>query len=947
MGQRQSHRAPHGVASGPSSSVEPIPEEGVSLRFVLDFARQHKWRLRGLTTSEVCAKFVMPATRERACSYASLLKAKGRTEGLVGRANVFVSHAWRYLFLDLVEALREQWEREGSNPETYLWLDVFVNNQHGTGERPFEWWTTAFTSSLSSIGRAWVVLIPWDDPIYVQRIWCLFELYTIELQTIQREIIFPARERRRFLRYLVTDFNAVSGVLERISHIDIEKATAFKLSDQEAILRLVQQTVGFSRLNATIFAALKRWFATAAESALGDSDAGISAKEKDKLILRVGTVLLDEHPEKSKQLFLGLIAKLDAEAASAKKNELLPSVLVNLSTILIRQNNFEEAEKCFSRAMQIIEEQGDDLSLLIPTLINYTALYIEAGKHEHAETIALRTLKLAEGATKWLPAESLSLLYSHLGNIKSAQRDFPQAEIYFRHSLALIEEKLGATHPMVASALILLSDLCVVLKKLDEAEILLTRSLQIREKVYGKNDFEVAMCLCSIAFLFEHRGDVDRQMQTLQRVASVQDANPQSSHKVVSAGLDKLSRSLCERRQYEQALLLAQRTLERTTYHDLVLNLRLTIADSLYGLGRLDEAEREYHSFLELYQTEADKMEHHEQPKPEEQDLQQHATLTVPTDPERGFAEIRLLGALENLVHIKMRKEHEWEAEPLLLRQLQLIRKYSGESWGTFKPLLLLGAAYNAQHKAAQAEETLLQASKLLESLGTENEPSSGFQQQVELGLVKCYVLQRRFDEARLLVEKNIGEYSETTVQLKDVPLLYYLGNLWFEQGHLEEAERHYLRAIRLCEPLVEQEKWVSEGLAGSLVGLASVLRLQKRLDEAEVALRRALALIEKTQRTVVARCCLSLGRLLSERGDPETALPLLNRALTIAKSTKRQRLIAEVSQCLGEALAVLGMEQEGKQCLQQALAAFSELGIDPECQRVQESLERLGGVQT
>jgi hypothetical protein len=75
---------------------------------------------------------VKPLTESRACA---LLDTLPKAE--VGRATVFVSHAWRYVFEDVVSAI-EMADTSSPPEEARYWFDLVNNSQHGTAERPFE-----------------------------------------------------------------------------------------------------------------------------------------------------------------------------------------------------------------------------------------------------------------------------------------------------------------------------------------------------------------------------------------------------------------------------------------------------------------------------------------------------------------------------------------------------------------------------------------------------------------------------------------------------------------------------------------------------------------------------------------------------------------------------------------------------------------------------------------
>ena len=58
-----------------------------------------------LTTADVCEKLIKPVTVQYGCSFCEYLECIDSS--LVGNATVFVSHAWRFKFVAVVEAFLE------------------------------------------------------------------------------------------------------------------------------------------------------------------------------------------------------------------------------------------------------------------------------------------------------------------------------------------------------------------------------------------------------------------------------------------------------------------------------------------------------------------------------------------------------------------------------------------------------------------------------------------------------------------------------------------------------------------------------------------------------------------------------------------------------------------------------------------------------------------------
>ena len=81
--------------------------------------------LEGMRTSDVCDKYIKPVTDGAMSSYCEYLVAQGYKScrgSAVGIATVFISHAWKCLFLDVVDALEYHFRTE---PDLIVWFDLF------------------------------------------------------------------------------------------------------------------------------------------------------------------------------------------------------------------------------------------------------------------------------------------------------------------------------------------------------------------------------------------------------------------------------------------------------------------------------------------------------------------------------------------------------------------------------------------------------------------------------------------------------------------------------------------------------------------------------------------------------------------------------------------------------------------------------------------------------
>jgi tetratricopeptide (TPR) repeat protein len=249
-----------------------FPRIGIKLSYFptfFDFCGG-KDQLTNLTTSEVCQKFVIPITSSSKVSFTEYLFREKRDSKNIGIAKVFISHAWKYNFLEVYESMKNHFQKE---PDIIVWFDLFTNSQHGTQDRKFEWWCNTFMSAVKEFGRTVMILAPWNDPITFTRAWCLFEIYSTLATKSRFEIALSPIQQDEFLKAIFSD-GAEDTVKYILSTVDTKRSDSFLPKDKEQIFEAVQKTVGFGTVNGLIFERFRDWMLTTAQQfmPIGEED---------------------------------------------------------------------------------------------------------------------------------------------------------------------------------------------------------------------------------------------------------------------------------------------------------------------------------------------------------------------------------------------------------------------------------------------------------------------------------------------------------------------------------------------------------------------------------------------------------------------------------------------------------------------------------------------------
>ena len=92
-------------------TIRTFPSLGITIRGIDSFIKNcgGQEALEGLTTTEVCEKFLKKETKQTEKSYCEQLKSYNDCN--VGKPNAFVSHAWKYNFLKVIHSIKQMYEK--------------------------------------------------------------------------------------------------------------------------------------------------------------------------------------------------------------------------------------------------------------------------------------------------------------------------------------------------------------------------------------------------------------------------------------------------------------------------------------------------------------------------------------------------------------------------------------------------------------------------------------------------------------------------------------------------------------------------------------------------------------------------------------------------------------------------------------------------------------------
>ena len=331
-------------------------------RFIHDNGGRDKFEK--LTTLQVMETFIKPKTKESKLSFCELLESQG--SDYVGRAEWFYSHAWKYRFLDAVDAAKLFFEKKRNYlkfKDPTIWFDIFSVSQHKAEIRPFEWWNSAFLNAVGSIGKVLMLMQPFDDKetdscawFTLTRVWCVFELFACESTMSEFEVTMTEPMSDRFLKALQ---RSDEQLLKSLATIKCEDSKAFKEEDQKRVFEVINRTIGFPLLNSLVLWVMERWIFSQLFHEMR------TKSETDYLWLKTMTKFCEECKTRREKTLL----KVHPDTIRSKYLlDCITKALHNqqyLQTLISRDDRlFTDAEEMMREELKTAQKLGEDSNVL-------------------------------------------------------------------------------------------------------------------------------------------------------------------------------------------------------------------------------------------------------------------------------------------------------------------------------------------------------------------------------------------------------------------------------------------------------------------------------------------------------------------------------------------------------------------------------------------------------
>lgn len=290
----------------------------------------------------------------------------------VGRATHMLSYSWKYSMLgEVIPSLEQYCLQHGLNPKrTYVWICCLCINQHRVIEQrrngkdvPFEEFQKTFADRVDKIGHILALMTPCHEPVYLKRVWCVFEIFTAIVGGKGLDILMPPSQRASLRTAMLAEADPNTSpedeIYNALINVDIERADASVPADKERIVDIIRNSnqFGIEELNLKVKSYLKTWFmeTVKAESKGLLRDPSVSLQQKANLCSNITNMLFDNCDCEAAEVLLK--EGMNVVAAHGMEEAVVGAqILTEIAILYLKQNNVKASIASFERALQIYKQ---------------------------------------------------------------------------------------------------------------------------------------------------------------------------------------------------------------------------------------------------------------------------------------------------------------------------------------------------------------------------------------------------------------------------------------------------------------------------------------------------------------------------------------------------------------------------------------------------------------
>ena len=454
-----------------------------------------------------------------------------------------LSYSWGNTVEDIIDVLQLYCLRNSLDPKrTYVWICCLCVNQHRVVENklngknvPFDEFRSVFKSRVREIKNVVALLSPWREPLYLKRVWCIFELFTADKYESKLSIQMPKREEEDFKNSI---YNSRSGVkinneiYSSLADTNIEDAEASVDNDRTNIMKIVNEGCGTVELDKRVNTLLRNWINTNLIEFTDELDHDFSNQEMsersiDEMVdtYRYVGYIFSKNQQMKMALHCYTKQRKLCEANYSPVHEKTARSYNVLGLLHKDLKEYDEAIHYHLKSISIKEEiYGTGHVETATSYFNIGRVYVEKKDYDAALNYYDKCRVINEGIYGYGHQNTASV-YDAIGLIYYHKINFQTAMSFFEKSLAIYKKVYGTDHPKTTMPL---SNIGLIYynekQKNDKALEIFLEALTIREKVLGR-DHPLTIESCKQIYdVYNAKGDSVQAFGYFERVQRAHNA---------------------------------------------------------------------------------------------------------------------------------------------------------------------------------------------------------------------------------------------------------------------------------------------------------------------------------------------------------------------------------------------------------------------------------------
>ena len=209
----------------------------------------------------------------------------------------FMSWTWQYTLTQVRSALNMYCAsaKPAAAGAVFFFMCFFVNNQFRivvekstAGSDNLE---SVFGDNLKRIGQMVAILDTLEQPVYLKRVWTVYEQFVASTLEIPVAFIMPESSAVSARKQIFRGEVGINEITDSVSRVDSAAAKAWDPKDEQKVKALIQSTVGFNHVDAHVTDVMVRWIGELVRQEFRE----LIARGRDRRTRQHGEVYVQSH----------------------------------------------------------------------------------------------------------------------------------------------------------------------------------------------------------------------------------------------------------------------------------------------------------------------------------------------------------------------------------------------------------------------------------------------------------------------------------------------------------------------------------------------------------------------------------------------------------------------------------------------------------------------------